>query len=234
MVPKEKELILEIFESVFDHQTFTGRSGTFYGYEGIGSIYWHMVSKLLLATQECYSKGGYLGADAVSLGKLKDHYYEIKAGIGIYKSPRLYGAFPTDAYSHTPANSGAKQPGLTGQVKEDIISRFGEFGVLIQGGKIMFSPSLLNHNEILQHDETFEYIDLEGNNCSIDLKVNQLAFTYCQVPVIYSPGKKERITIEFNSGAQKVIADCTIDEDTSQKIFSRSGEVRKIEYRFEE
>jgi len=168
------------------------------------------------------------------LGKIKDHYYEIKAGIGLYKSPQLYGAFPTDAYSHTPANSGVKQPGLTGQVKEDIISRFGEFGVLIRGGKIIFSPSLLNHNEILQNEETFEYIDLEGNNCSIDLKVNQLAFTYCQVPVIYTLDKKELITIEFNSGAQKVITDCTIDEDTSHKRFSRSGEVRKIEYRFEE
>ena len=233
MVRKEKKLILEIFESVFDHQTFTGRSGTFYGYEGIGSIYWHMVSKLLLATQECYSKGTYYGADAVILGKLKDHYYELKAGIGIYKSPRLYGAFPTDAYSHTPANSGAKQPGLTGQVKEDIISRFGEFGVHIQGGKIIFSPLLLNHNEILQDESTFNYIDLDGNNRSIDLKVNQLAFTYCQVPVIYTLNQKELLTIEFNSGAQKVIADCTIDEDTSHKIFSRSGDVRKIEYSFE-
>ena len=35
-----------------DHTRFTGRSGTFYGYEGLGCIYWHMVSKLLLATQE--------------------------------------------------------------------------------------------------------------------------------------------------------------------------------------
>ena len=173
-----------------------------------------------------------MSEDAVVLGKLKDHYYEIKAGIGLYKSPRLYGAFPTDAYSHTPANSGAKQPGLTGQVKEDIISRFGEFGVRIRDGRIVFSPSLLNHNEILQNEETFEYIDLEGNNCTIELKVNQLAFTYCQVPVIYTLDKKQQISVEFNGGAQKVITDCTIDKDISQKIFSRSGEVRKIEYSF--
>lgn len=229
----EKELILEIFESIFDHQSFTGRSGAFYGYEGIGSIYWHMVSKLLLAVQECYSKGTLDGADAVTLGKLKDHYYEIKAGLGIYKSPGLYGAFPTDAYSHTPANAGAKQPGLTGQVKEDIISRFGEFGVLIRDGKILFSPSLLNHNELFQREETFEYIDLEGHNCRIDVKANQLAFTYCQVPVIYSVDKEEKISISFSSGTERVIKGCTLDEDTSHKIFSRSGEVRKIKYCFE-
>ena len=35
-----------LYEEVFDHQSFTGRSGTFYKYEGLGCIYWHMVSKL--------------------------------------------------------------------------------------------------------------------------------------------------------------------------------------------
>ena len=42
----------ELFESVFNHQDFTGRSGTMFGFEGLGCIYWHMVSKLLLAAQD--------------------------------------------------------------------------------------------------------------------------------------------------------------------------------------
>jgi len=29
---------------MFDHRSFTGRSGTFFGYEGLGCIFWHMVS----------------------------------------------------------------------------------------------------------------------------------------------------------------------------------------------
>ena len=231
-INSEREVLFEIFESVFDHQSFTGRSGTFYGYEGLGSIYWHMVSKLLLATQECYLKGHNKKDDPVVLGKLKDHYYEIKAGIGIYKSPEVYGAFPTDAYSHTPAGSGAKQPGLTGQVKEDIISRYGEFGVHIIDGKIEFSPSLLNENEILQDDDTYEYVDLGGKSCSIELKSNQIAFTYCQVPVIYSAGSSQQLIIEFNNGSKEKTNGNIIDIKNSQKIFSRSGEVRKIEYCF--
>ena len=52
LVKKDKELLLAVFEEVFNHKAFTGRSGTFFGYEGLGSIYWHMVSKLLLAVQE--------------------------------------------------------------------------------------------------------------------------------------------------------------------------------------
>jgi hypothetical protein len=47
LVEKESGQILQIFEDIFNHKAFTGRSGTFYGYEGLGSIYWHMVSKLI-------------------------------------------------------------------------------------------------------------------------------------------------------------------------------------------
>jgi hypothetical protein len=54
LIAKESKLIETIFEEVFNHRAFTGRSGTFFAYEGLGSIYWHMVSKLLLATQECF------------------------------------------------------------------------------------------------------------------------------------------------------------------------------------
>ena len=52
LVDMERNDFLEVFEALFNHKAFTGRSGTFFGFEGLGSIYWHMVSKLLLAVQE--------------------------------------------------------------------------------------------------------------------------------------------------------------------------------------
>ncbi len=52
MVQNEFAQIELLFENTFHHDEFTGRSGTFFAYEGLGSIYWHMVSKLLLAVQE--------------------------------------------------------------------------------------------------------------------------------------------------------------------------------------
>ena len=108
---KDSNLVLRIFEEVFNHKAFTGRSGTFFGYEGLGSIYWHMVSKLLLAVQECCLKAVEDKESEEVIGRLLEHYYEINAGIGVHKSPQLYGAFPTDPYSHTPAGRGAQQPG---------------------------------------------------------------------------------------------------------------------------
>ena len=56
LVEKDKEFVLDIYERLFDHQSFTGRSGTFYKYEGLGCIYWHMVSKLLLAVAEVVTR----------------------------------------------------------------------------------------------------------------------------------------------------------------------------------
>ena len=230
LVQKEKQLVLDIYEEIFDHQSFTGRSGTFFAYEGLGSIYWHMVSKLLLAVQESYFNGIREGADATVLGSLMQHYYEIKAGIGLHKSPELYGAFPTDAYSHTPANAGAKQPGLTGQVKEDVISRFGELGVHIENGRIAFNTSLLNNNEWLQSQDEFVYLDLEGNPNKIELKSDQLAFTFCQVPVVYTAGQDEFIDVTFSDHSVQHFPGNAMDVVTSAKIFSRRGEVKKIEF----
>jgi hypothetical protein len=229
-VEKEKESILNIFEEMFDHQSFTGRSGTFYGYEGLGSIYWHMVSKLLLAAQECYFKGVEEKANADILWKIKEHYYEIKAGIGLYKSPGLYGAFPTDAYSHTPGGAGVKQPGLTGQVKEDVISRFGELGIRITDGKITFSPKLLNPDEILQKGEIFTYYDLSGNKKSMALKARQLGFTFCQFPVVYTFGTSEKIVVEFTDGTKKEFPGNVLPKNISSKIFNRNREIELVKF----
>ncbi|MCA1803706.1 MAG: hypothetical protein LC662_14770 [Rhodothermaceae bacterium] len=45
LVDQEAQTVLGIFEEVFNHKAFTGRSGTFYAFEGLGSIYWHMVRR---------------------------------------------------------------------------------------------------------------------------------------------------------------------------------------------
>ena len=36
LVAQEANDICQVYESIFDHKSFTGRSGTFFGYEGLG------------------------------------------------------------------------------------------------------------------------------------------------------------------------------------------------------
>ena len=229
LVKKERDYVYDLFEKVFDHKSFTGRSGTFYGYEGLGSIYWHMVSKLQLAVYEVTSKAIKSKDDKKTIGKLFDHYFEINEGIGVNKSPDLYGAFPTDPYSHTPFGRGAQQPGMTGQVKEDIISRFGELGLRVFDGKISFDPSILRKDEFNLTESVFKYVDYNSKIKLMNLNKNTLAFSICQVPVIYHLSKSEEIEITFVNGDSKRFSGNEIDEINSKKIFKRSNEIEKID-----
>ena len=227
-VEKGKKQVLQVFEEVFNHKSFTGRSGTFYGYEGLGSIYWHMVSKLQLSVQECCLKAVEDKESAEVIGRLLEHYYEINEGIGVHKSPELYGAFPTDPYSHTPAGKGAQQPGMTGQVKEDILSRFGELGVFVKNGKLYFNPCLLRKNEFLSEDKTFHYVDVNFNSKTIQLNSNSICFTYCQIPIIYTISNQQSVEIIYNDNSHTKFDSLIMDDKTSNQVFGRTAQINQI------
>jgi len=229
LVKRETPALLEMFERLFDHESFTGRSGTFFGYEGLGSIYWHMVSKLLLAVQETYFRAVETGAARDVLAGLAASYHDIRAGIGDYKSPGVYGAFPMDAYSHTPGHTGARQPGLTGQVKEDVLCRFGELGVTVKGGRIHFIPRLLRGDEFAAQPVEFNYYDGQAAKRRQRLKAGELAFTYCQVPVVYQLAANNSLTVIRADGTRQRTEETGLDVATSRAIFERTGEIKRIE-----
>ncbi|MGB4959319.1 MAG: hypothetical protein WBO36_07575, partial [Saprospiraceae bacterium] len=228
LVEKNKESVLQIFENVFNHKAFTGRSGTFYAYEGLGSIYWHMVSKLHLAVQESLLRAIDQNDDTLLISKLSEHYDAIGAGIGIHKSPDLYGAFPSDPYSHTPMHRGAQQPGMTGQVKEDIIVRMAELGIRVVNGKLGFDPSLLKKDEFLKEDKTGKYIDVLGQEIEISLKSDSLFFTYCQIPVVYTISDRTGISLKFYDQSPIHIDSLELDADISRQIFGRSAIIKEV------
>ncbi len=228
LLETDKGLVLQVFEDVFNHKAFTGRSGTFFGYEGLGSIYWHMVSKLQLAVQECCLKAVRNNESDGVVGSLLEHYYEINEGIGVHKPPSLYGAFPTDPYSHTPAGKGAQQPGMTGQVKEDILSRFGELGIFVKDGKLCFEPCLLRKNEFLDQAKVFNYVDVRSAQRELRLTAGSLCFTYCQVPIIYKLADTERLEIVYRNNSSAQFESLHLDQSTSKEVFERTGEILQI------
>ena len=202
------QTIEKVYEQIFDHQSFTGRSGTFYKYEGLGCIYWHMVSKLLLAIGENIKTA----TDHDLIDRLKVHYHEVKAGIGAHKSPAEYGSFPFDPYSHTPTMAGVQQPGMTGQVKEDIISRFYELGVQVENGCIHFDPTTLNFNEFLH--------PVNGNP--------YISFSYCSVPFEYQLNGKNGMEIIYSNGKIEKIDGYELNQKQSLAVFNRDSHIEKI------
>lgn len=224
-LPKaEQDIVCDIYETCFNHKQFTGRSGTFFKYEGLGCIYWHMVSKLHLAVQELYFDAIKQNTDEKTLIGIKDHYLQIKDGLGLKKSPDNYGAFPIDAYSHTPGFTGVQQPGMTGQVKEDILIRFGELGVIVENGEIYFEPILLEKSEYFSQPVTWYF-----NNNKIELKQGELAYSFCGIPVIYSKNIKKGILLTLNDGTTKEFPDTyRLSQEIAFDVFGRTGKIEII------
>ncbi len=230
---EQKENILDIFEIVFKHKFFTGRSGTMFAYEGIGSIYWHMVSKLLLAVQEIFFNSVSQKEDTKTLLKIGRLYYKIRSGLSSTKTPEQYGAFPFDPYSHTPKNAGAQQPGMTGQVKEEIITRMGELGCFIENGELLFNPKLLKRSEFLTEKKDFIFINIYKQKIHMTVDKNQIAFTYCQVPVIYDLNDTDwKINVELNNGSNEYIKGRKISKRFSRHVFKRTGNISRIRLSF--
>ena len=201
-----------VYEQIFDHQSFTGRSGTFYKYEGLGCIYWHMVSKLLLVVAENIKLAIEQSADKTTIEALEKHYFDVKAGIGAHKSPAVYGSFPFDPYSHTPTMAGVQQPGMTGQVKEDIISRFYELGVQVENGCISINPTILKSDEFI-HSDT---------------KRPHLSFTYCSVPFEYQQDGRNGIEISYTDGTSEKTDGYSLSKIQSQLVFNRDMRLKKV------
>ena len=215
----EQQAVLAMWEEVFRHDVFTGRSGTFFAFEGLGSIYWHMVAKLQLAVQECHAR-----AVGPARSRLLAHYRGVRDGLGFRKTAAEYGAFPTDAYSHTPRHAGAQQPGMTGQVKEAMLARLVELGVVIERGRISFRPDMLDPHEAGDVGD-FDYVDVHGADRQMSVPPGGLAFTVCQVPIVYEPAAVATIAVTHADGFVESHAGAEVPMEVCREVFSRTGKI---------
>lgn len=218
--------VAELYEQTFDHANFTGRSGSFFAYEGLGSIYWHMVSKLALAVLDAHHSAIDQGAEQAVVEGLGYAYRDIRSGLGFAKTAYEFGAFPADPYSHTPAHTGARQPGMTGQAKEDVIMRFHELGVRVSDGVLQFQPERVDEQDWLTVPAALDVLTRGRTLETIPLQRDELGFTFCGVPVIYRRGASG-ITLALADGTQ-VVNESGLDRATSARIFARDGHIQQI------
>jgi len=230
-VQHARQPLLGLYERVFNHKAFTGRSGTMFGFEGLGSVYWHMVSKLLLAVQENFFVALQEHTDEETCHQLGRLYYRVREGLGFNKTPAEYGAFPTDPYSNTPKHAGAQQPGMTGLVKEEVLTRFGELGVRVSEGAVNFELGLLRVREFLASPRTFRFLDVDGQWQELTVPKSGLAFTWCQVPIVYrlDDSAEPAVTVTLDDGSCLTPSGLTLPTELSAELFMRSGRIRRVE-----
>ncbi|WP_269538937.1 hypothetical protein [Cerasicoccus fimbriatus] len=225
MVAKDRRSVQDLYEATFNHQAFTGRSGSMFAYEGLGSIYWHMVSKLMLAVGEKAVAAGRAGD--TNFEALKDHYFEIQNGLGFRKTPHEYGAFSADAYSHTPAHAGAQQPGLTGMVKEGILARFAELGVEYREQGISFQPRVMRDSEFLAKETGCRVLGADGITRGLNVPAGGMMFTLAQTPIIYAQSDRAtaRIEVCYVDGSVTVVNGYQLPRGIASDIIDRTGSI---------
>ncbi|MCI4441894.1 MAG: hypothetical protein JHC39_00165, partial [Lentimicrobium sp.] len=114
------------------------------------------------------------------------------------------------------------------QVKEDVLTRKGELGIKVEGGQLMFQPTLLSKNQFLQQEEMVSFIDFENKPYSVALEKGCLAFTICQVLMIYKLADKNQIEVKYRNNKIETIPALILSHELSQKIFDRTGEIMQV------
>ena len=196
-VRADRAAVLELWEQVFHHRAFTGRSGAMFAFEGLGSIYWHMVAKLLLAVQEMPLEPAATVRDAAETRLCARPTATSATASASPKTPEDYGAFPTDPYSHTPRHRGAQQPGMTGQVKEEILTRMGELGVVVDQRLRALRAASARAVRVLRRRRTRSITSTSTARIA-DLEPRRRARSpspCCQVPVCYRLGDDAAIVV---------------------------------------
>jgi hypothetical protein len=120
---------------------------------------------------------------------------------------------------------------MTGQVKEEVLTRLGELGLRVEDGQIVFRPILLRSTEWREVPGTFEYVDVLGYEGRLDLMAGSLAFTFCQVPVVLRQAEVLSARVVLADGTAVDCPDGRIPQDLSASIFGRTGTVDLIEVR---
>ncbi len=207
----DKKLLLAQFESLFGHQRFTGRSQVMYKYEGIGCIYWHQNAKMALAILEQALSCRHDRAQAQSVLQA---YRDVISHFLYRKDSAACQAIPIEPYSHSSFDGKSQQPGMTGQVKESVIMRRGELGVIVENGQIKFDPWFIAPAEF------------DEKGC--------LSLTVCGIPVRYVPGEQgdASINIRYASGNTAHVAGAALPESISREVFHRSKDIEGIDIHY--
>lgn len=155
------------------------------------------------------------GDDPALLKRLITVYRRVRDGLGFRKDPAEFGAFPTDCYSHTPAHAGAQQPGMTGQVKEEVLTRGGELGLRFMDGRLAWGSPLLPAEEL--------WLD--------DGATSAFQVTVCGTPVRIERADTDEIEVHATDGAVQVIPGRVTDDGTAAAVLDRTGAVTGITFR---
>jgi len=81
----------------------------------------------------------------------------------------------------------------------------------------------------LQSPQQFRYLDVSGNWQEIAVPDNALAFSWCQVPIVYQLGSNSQdpVTVTLSDGNKLSMPELSVE--LGHELFSRSGRIQQLE-----
>ena len=122
---------------------------------------------------------------------------------------------------------------MTGQVKEEVLTRLLELGVEVMDARVNFNPTVLRKSEFLDSPKTMGYSDVMGVSQAIALSQGELGFTYCQVPVVMDIVESASITLHTSDGGSESVSGSRLSAEQSEAIFKKNGRYVRIDVHVE-
>ena len=100
----------------------------------------------------------------------------------------------------------------------------------MRAGCVNFDPKLLRPQEFAGQASVLRYLDLDNDWREVDVPENALAFTWCQVPIVYqlSEQGESGLIAELSGDEYYESADMALSEELSRELFERSGRIQRI------
>jgi hypothetical protein len=115
-------------------------------------------------------------------------------------------------------------------VKEEILTRLGELGLRIDGGRVTFAPRFLRRSEFTAAPDRVRSIAADRTEQELALPAGALAFTFCGTPVVYRlTDGPARLQIHRTDGRTRTLDGTTLDAETSAALLARDGSIARIE-----
>ena len=64
---------------------------------------------------------------------------------------------------------------------------------------------------------------------TLELEQGTLAFTYCQVPIVYRLAEDEALKLHYSDGSTRILDGAHLDRESSNEIFRRSGRIVRVD-----
>ena len=103
---------------------------------------------------------------------------------------------------------------MTGQVKEEVLTRFGELGVRVVDGRVGLEPGLLPLEDLMP---------LHAGEAVA-------SFSFCAVPMSIGRGEVASVEIVRRDGTAETVDGAWLSAEDSAAIFGRSGAIERVRW----